>query len=109
MGDTIEETEIMKLAFDTGGTFTDFAMAGDDGTILLHKVLSTPDDPARAVLQGIDELLARVHAGNGQASAPQILGVNVLRKIAVLGTVLDAYVLMLMGKILVGFDEADRS
>ena len=30
----------MKLAFDTGGTFTDFAMTEDDGTILLHKVLS---------------------------------------------------------------------
>ena len=44
----------MKLAFDTGGTFTDFAMSKDDGTILLHKVLSTPDDPARAVLQGIE-------------------------------------------------------
>ena len=39
----------MKLAFDTGGTFTDFAMSDDDGTILLHKVLSTPDAPARAV------------------------------------------------------------
>ena len=84
MGDTIEETEIMKLAFDTGGTFTDFAMAGDDGTILLHKVLSTPDDPARAVLQGIDELLARVHSGNGHASAPQILGATTVVTNAVL-------------------------
>lgn len=46
----------MKLAFDTGGTFTDFAMTDDDGSILLHKVLSTPDSPARAVLQGVDDL-----------------------------------------------------
>ena len=54
----------MKLAFDTGGTFTDFAMTEDDGSILLHKVLSTPDAPARAVLQGVDELLAKVRAKN---------------------------------------------
>jgi N-methylhydantoinase A len=53
----------MKLAFDTGGTFTDFAFADDDGSILLHKVLSTPDAPARAVLQGVDEILQRVRGG----------------------------------------------
>ena len=68
----------MKLAFDTGGTFTDFAMTDDDGTILLHKVLSTPDAPARAVLQGVDELLAKVHEKNGGKATErgrlQILG-----------------------------------
>ncbi len=53
----------MKLAFDTGGTFTDFAFSDDDGSILLHKVLSTPDAPARAVLQGVDEILAKVRGG----------------------------------------------
>ena len=58
----------MKLAFDTGGTFTDFAFSDDDGTILLHKVLSTPDAPARAVLQGVDELLARVRGGKATRS-----------------------------------------
>jgi N-methylhydantoinase A len=78
----------MKLAFDTGGTFTDFAMTEDDGTILLHKVLSTPDAPARAVLQGVDELLAKVRVrdggkakGNGQL---QILGATTVVTNAVL-------------------------
>ncbi|HUB47805.1 MAG TPA: hydantoinase/oxoprolinase family protein [Acetobacteraceae bacterium] len=47
----------MKLAFDTGGTFTDLALLDDAGVVHPHKVLSTPDDPSRAVLQGIDELL----------------------------------------------------
>jgi len=75
---------MMKLAFDTGGTFTDFAMADDDGTILLHKVLSTPDDPARAVLQGIDELLARARVDNGKPGAPQILGATTVVTNAVL-------------------------
>ena len=48
----------MKLAFDTGGTFTDLVLLDDAGVVHPHKVLSTPDDPSRAVLRGIDELLA---------------------------------------------------
>ena len=47
-----------KLAFDTGGTFTDFALLDDKGEIHLHKVLSTPLNPAEAVVQGVSELLA---------------------------------------------------
>jgi N-methylhydantoinase A len=78
----------MKLAFDTGGTFTDFAMTDDDGGILLHKVLSTPDAPARAVLQGVDELLAKVRANNaGKADTSgtlQILGATTVVTNAVL-------------------------
>lgn len=46
-----------KLAFDTGGTFTDFALLDDKGELHLHKVLSTPSNPAEAVVQGVSELL----------------------------------------------------
>ncbi|SDJ15954.1 hydantoinase/oxoprolinase family protein [Variovorax sp. OV700] len=78
----------MKLAFDTGGTFTDFAMTEDDGTILLHKVLSTPDAPARAVLQGVDELLGKVRSRNGGKATGngqlQILGATTVVTNAVL-------------------------
>ena len=78
----------MKLAFDTGGTFTDFAMTQDDGTILLHKVLSTPDAPARAVLQGVDELLVKVRSRNGGKATGngqlQILGATTVVTNAVL-------------------------
>lgn len=43
------------LGVDTGGTFTDFVLF--DGTSLrIHKVLSTPKAPERAILQGIREL-----------------------------------------------------
>jgi len=77
----------MKLAFDTGGTFTDFAFADDDGSIHLHKVLSTPDAPARAVLQGVDELLAKVRGGTtarqGEAEL-QLLGATTVVTNAVL-------------------------
>ena len=40
---------------DVGGTFTDFLL-WDDGAIRVHKRPSTPGDPSRAVLAGLDEL-----------------------------------------------------
>ena len=43
------------LGVDVGGTFTDFVL-WRDGALELHKRPSTPDDPARAVLEGIDAL-----------------------------------------------------
>lgn len=43
------------LGVDTGGTFTDFYWLGPVGSGI-HKVLSTPDAPERAILQGINEL-----------------------------------------------------
>ncbi len=43
------------LGIDTGGTFTDFVLISADKT-LSHKVLSTPDSPERAILQGITEM-----------------------------------------------------
>jgi len=43
------------LGVDTGGTFTDFVYFDGD-LIRIHKVLSTPDAPERAILQGLDEL-----------------------------------------------------
>ena len=59
-----------KLAFDTGGTFTDFALLDDDGELHLHKVLSTPKNPAEAVVQGVSELLERFGDGIDLAEAP---------------------------------------
>ncbi|MCW8195653.1 hydantoinase/oxoprolinase family protein [Proteobacteria bacterium 005FR1] len=45
----------MLVGVDTGGTFTDFVTL-HDGAIRIHKVLSTPDSPERAILQGLDDL-----------------------------------------------------
>ena len=56
---SLPEETMAKLAFDTGGTFTDFALLDDDGELHLHKVLSTPKNPAEAVVQGATELLDR--------------------------------------------------
>ena len=47
------------VGIDTGGTFTDL-VAFVDGEIRTHKVLSTPEDPAIAVLRGLRELLGDV-------------------------------------------------
>lgn len=46
----------MRLGVDTGGTFTDFVWLDGDGRIQIHKQLSTPDDPARAILAGVREM-----------------------------------------------------
>ena len=48
----------MRVGSDTGGTFTDLVAA--DGRIA--KVLSTPDQPGRAVVDGLAELVGRARA-----------------------------------------------
>jgi N-methylhydantoinase A len=42
------------VGVDTGGTFTDIVLLRD-GKISIHKVLSTPDDPSSAILEGLAE------------------------------------------------------
>ncbi len=44
------------LGIDTGGTFTDFVLLHADHPLQVHKVLSTPQAPEQAILQGIREL-----------------------------------------------------
>lgn len=47
--------EFLLLGIDTGGTFTDFVMLSESGT-KVHKVLSTPQNPAQAILEGIEAM-----------------------------------------------------
>ncbi|MBV9065547.1 MAG: hydantoinase/oxoprolinase family protein, partial [Methylobacteriaceae bacterium] len=46
-----------RLAVDIGGTFTDFALESG-GRRCTQKLLTTPRAPERAVLEGIDQILA---------------------------------------------------
>ncbi len=47
-----------RLGVDTGGTFTDLALANDTtGELVLHKLPSTPRDPSEAIVRGLMELL----------------------------------------------------
>src|SRR6266566_9931443 len=43
------------IGIDTGGTFTDFVIF-QQGNMTIHKILSTPDDPSRAILQALEHL-----------------------------------------------------
>ncbi len=45
-----------KIGIDVGGTFTDFLLAADDGSASIYKVLSTPQDPSIATLNGLAEM-----------------------------------------------------
>jgi N-methylhydantoinase A len=49
-----------RVTVDTGGTFSDFVYLNEaTGEISIAKVPSSPDDPSRAILAGIEALLAR--------------------------------------------------
>ena len=50
------------VGIDTGGTFTDL-VAIVDGRLRVHKVLSTPGDPAAAVISGLEAMLAGARPG----------------------------------------------
>ncbi len=60
----------VQVAFDIGGTFTDFVLRDPaDGAMRFRKVPSTPDDPGRAVLSGLSDLLEETGAGGGDVEA----------------------------------------
>jgi N-methylhydantoinase A len=45
-----------KIGIDVGGTFTDFLLTMEDATTQIYKVLSTPDDPSIATMEGIQDM-----------------------------------------------------
>src|SRR5690606_24891066 len=49
----------VRVGIDIGGTFTDFVVFDEaEGHLTTFKVFSTPDDPARAVLEGLQQVPA---------------------------------------------------
>ena len=62
------------VGVDTGGTFTDIVWF-EAGELRVHKVLSTPEDPSKAILEGLkalgtsDELDALVHGSTVATNA----------------------------------------
>ncbi|MDJ0972867.1 MAG: hydantoinase/oxoprolinase family protein [Planctomycetota bacterium] len=52
----------IRLGVDTGGTFTDVVWTGPSGRGV-KKLASTPDDPARAVLDGVAAVTGALPAG----------------------------------------------
>lgn len=54
----------LRIGVDIGGTFTDLLLFDAvSGEFFLGKVLTTPDDPSRAVQEGIRQLLASSERG----------------------------------------------
>jgi len=49
---------ILRLGVDTGGTFTDAVALAADGSLQLHKVPTTQDQPGKAVLAAVAHLAA---------------------------------------------------
>lgn len=53
----VHHPSMYRIAFDIGGTFTDFVLAAKDAPPRFLKLPSTQDDPARAVIEGFATLL----------------------------------------------------
>lgn len=49
-------TMTLKVGIDVGGTFTDFLLMETGRPNRMFKVLSTPDDPSNAVIEGLESL-----------------------------------------------------
>ena len=71
-----------RIGVDIGGTFTDVVLLGAAGTLRTRKVLSTPDDYARGVVQGILELLEET--GAAPASVTKVVHATTVASNAVL-------------------------
>lgn len=57
MGISDQTSQSLWVGIDIGGTFTDFVIYSPvDQSLERYKVLSTPSDPAEAVLQGLSQL-----------------------------------------------------
>ena len=67
----------MIVGVDTGGTFTDLVVVDDSG-IRIHKVPSTPDDPSRAVIAGLVEVVGEDGLGTARVIHGSTVATNAL-------------------------------
>jgi len=64
----------LRIGIDVGGTFTDFLLLRPDGSSRIYKVLSTPDDPSIATMEGI----GRMAADRGLSTKEFLRGVRLI-------------------------------
>ena len=85
---------LLRVGFDVGGTFTDFALQLPTGELVTGKRLTTYPDPAEACLAGLDELLGRAgvawddlaHAAHGTTLGSNVVIERKGRDVALLTT-----------------------
>jgi len=51
------DQNLFRAGVDIGGTFTDIVFTGEDGTLITKKLLSTPDNYSRAIVDGINSVI----------------------------------------------------
>ncbi|MFZ4531541.1 MAG: hydantoinase/oxoprolinase family protein [Alsobacter sp.] len=61
----------LRVGVDIGGTFTDIVVLAPDGRVTTAKVLSTPDDYSRGILDGLSRIMAA--EGLGPSTLDQIM------------------------------------
>jgi N-methylhydantoinase A len=55
-----------RIGIDVGGTFTDFVLSNPkDGSLTYYKEPSTPDEPSRALIEGLQSLLKKAGMTSG--------------------------------------------
>jgi N-methylhydantoinase A len=64
MGREVSQAGV-RVAVDIGGTFTDIVLMSPDGVLSESKVSTTPDDPSRAVVDGLLALLRELRIAPG--------------------------------------------
>src|SRR5438876_5578027 len=52
---------MVRVGIDTGGTFTDFVYQVERD-LRIFKIASTPDDPSRAIAQGLERIATEVNS-----------------------------------------------
>src|SRR5438876_10257797 len=63
-----------RVGVDTGGTFTDFVFEAE-GELRIFKLASTPDDPSRAIIEGLRRIAAET--GSSLAEIEVVHGTTV--------------------------------
>ena len=63
-----------RVGVDSGGTFTDICLFDErTGRVAVWKVPSTPDDPSRAIANGVEEALRQVASEGGDKPAAAVV------------------------------------
>lgn len=66
---TIMQKGGARIGIDVGGTFTDFVLSDPrDGSLAYYKEPSTPDDPSRALIEGLRSLLDKTGLAAGDVA-----------------------------------------